>query len=149
MRVLAPLLLALAAPSRAANPKNSGCVVQATWPDGRVEDRECIVEGEGRSGRRSSGREAIGASFGWLKDTRWNWNRWRDVIFRADGSFLAPAEGCEAEGNPACRWYTSEDDVIVKFGGAGQHKLSVDSDRRTMSGFRESDGDAVTAERVK
>lgn len=140
MRVLAPLLLALAAPSRAANPKNSGCVVQATWPDGRVEDRrvpgstyerlprrcasshppssprprECIVEGEGRSGRRSSGREAIGASFGWLKDTRWNWNRWRDVIFRADGSFLAPAEGCEAEGNPACRWYTSEDDVIVK-----------------------------------
>ena len=22
-----------------ANPKNSGCVVQATWPDGRVEDR--------------------------------------------------------------------------------------------------------------
>ena len=139
MRVLAPLLLALAAPSRAANPKNSGCVVQATWPDGRVEDRrvagstsalprrcasshppssprprECIGEGEGRSGRRSSGREAIGASFGWLKDTRWNWNRWRDVIFRADGSFLAPAEGCEAEGNPACRWYTSEDDVIVK-----------------------------------
>ena len=76
--------------------------------------RRCIVEGEGRSGRRSSGREAIGASFGWLKDTRWNWNRWRDVIFRADGSFLAPAEGCEAEGNPACRWYTSEDDVIVK-----------------------------------
>ena len=86
----------------------------SSHPPSSPRSRECIVEGEGRSGRRSSGREAIGASFGWLKDTRWNWNRWRDVIFRADGSFLAPAEGCEAEGNPACRWYTSQDDVIVK-----------------------------------
>ena len=30
--------------------------------------------------------------FDWLKGTEWNWNNWREVIFRKDGSFLAPAE---------------------------------------------------------
>lgn len=115
--------------------------------------RECIVEGERSSpggGSRGGGeKQTIGSDFEWLKDTRWHWNGWRDVIFRSDGSFLAPAEGCESEGSPACRWYTTGDEeVVVAFGGAGLHRLSVADDERTMlSGFRDSDGDAVTAQR--
>lgn len=111
--------------------------------------RECIVDGEGkRSPGASTSDGTIGKSFAWLKDTRWNWNNWRDVVFRADGSFLAPAENCEREGNPACRWYTNEnDDVVVKFGGAGVHILTPDAEKRQLTGFRDSDGDAVTATR--
>lgn len=75
--------------------------------------RECIVEGEGKT-RREARKQAIGSEFGWLKDTRWLWNQWREVIFRADGSFLAPAENCERQGNPQCRWYTDEDRIYVQ-----------------------------------
>jgi hypothetical protein len=116
------------------------------WP---FRHRECIVDGEGKPSRSASASAGtIGSSFAWLKDTRWNWNSWRDVIFRADGSFLAPAENCEREGNPACRWYTNEeDDVVVQFGGAGLHTLTPDAEKRRLTGFRESDGDAVTATR--
>ena len=71
---------------------------------------------EGAGAKSSGGRSKaskIGSEFKWLKDTRWHWNGWRDVALRSDGSFLAPAEGCEREGNPACRWYTDEDSVYV------------------------------------
>ena len=51
-----------------------------------------------------------------MKDTRWHWNNWRDVIFRADGSFLAPAEGCEREGNPDCRWSSDDEKVHARPG---------------------------------
>ena len=52
-----------------------------------------------------SGAERIGKQFAVLKDTRWHWNNWRDVVLRADGSFLAPAENCERDGNPKCRFF--------------------------------------------
>ena len=45
----------------------------------------------------TNGGGGISEEYRWLKDTRWNWNNWREVIFRADGSFLAPAENCERE----------------------------------------------------
>ena len=62
---------------------------------------------------RAAGGAVKGVSkdFKWMKDTRWNWNNWRDVIFRADGSFLAPAEGCEHEGNPQCQWSSDDEKV--------------------------------------
>ena len=67
---------------------------------------------------RAAGGAAKGVSkeFKWLKDTRWHWNNWRDVIFRADGSFLAPAEGCEREGNPECRWSSDDEKVHARPG---------------------------------
>ena len=62
---------------------------------------------------RATGGAVKGVSkeFKWMKDTRWNWNNWRDVVFRADGSFLAPAEGCEREGNPQCQWSSDDEKV--------------------------------------
>ena len=68
-----------------------------------------------------------------MKDTRWNWNNWREVIFRADGSFLAPAENCERQGNPQCRWYSDEDTVYVKCA----HPLQTLPRARTHSLARE------------
>jgi len=74
------------------------------------------VEGEGRAKKssRPSSRGGISDEFSWLKDTRWNWNNWREVIFRSDGSFLAPAENCENTGNPNCRWSADEDRITIK-----------------------------------
>ena len=67
---------------------------------------------------RAAGGAAKGVTkeFKWMKDTRWHWNNWRDVIFRADGSFLAPAEGCEREGNPDCRWSSDDEKVHARPG---------------------------------
>ena len=78
---------------------------------------ECIIEGEGKAAKTSAkkaDRSKISDEMKWLKDTRWNWNNWREVIFRADGSFLAPAESCERQGNPQCRWWSDDDNVYVK-----------------------------------
>ena len=77
---------------------------------------ECIVEGEGSSAKRSTRakRDEINEEFSWLKNTRWNWNNWREVIFRADGAFLAPAENCERGDSPKCRWSTNEDRIFVE-----------------------------------
>ena len=74
---------------------------------------------------RATGGVAKGVSkdFKWMKDTRWHWNNWRDVIFRADGSFLAPAEGCEREGNPQCQW--SSDDEKVRSRPSCSSNLSL------------------------
>jgi len=116
-----------------------------------VPRRECIVEGEGKSKRgapAASRSGGISSEFGWLKDTRWLWNNWREVIFRADGSFLAPAENCEREGNPKCRWATDDDRVFVDFGGAGRHTLTPSDDQQLMMGARDADGDEVNAQRV-
>jgi hypothetical protein len=69
------------------------------------------------------------------------------VIFKADGSFLAPAEGCEREGNPKCTWTTDEDRLYVNFGGAGKHTLTANDDKSQLYGARDADGDEVTATR--
>lgn len=146
LRFAVSLLLSLAVGASG----KSDCSAKAVWPDGTELQRECVVEGEGKSSKGSGGSpNKIHAEFKWLKDTRWHWNNWRDVIFKADGSFLAPAEGCERDGNPKCRWSADEDRVYVKFGGAGLHSLDVGSDQASMSGTRDSDGDPCHATRVQ
>ncbi len=144
------LLSALLATARAYSERasESGCTAKAVYPNGDEFERECIVEGEGKAAKKKSSGGASGgisSEFGWMKDTRWNWNNWREVIFRSDGSFLAPAENCEREGNPACRWYTVGDDIKVEFGGAGTHTLQATSDQTMMHGSRDRDGDQVSA----
>jgi hypothetical protein len=119
------------------------CTATATWPDGSVIERECIVEGETR---RRKGRADI--DMDWLKGTRWLWNDWREVVFLENGSFLAPAENCERDGNPKCRWSTNGDSILVSFGGAGMHTLQAESDKQTITGSRDRDGDVVQAKRV-
>mmetsp|Transcript_39275 Transcript_39275/g.65178 ORF Transcript_39275/g.65178 Transcript_39275/m.65178 type:complete len:147 (-) Transcript_39275:305-745(-) len=133
----------LIATGSAAKKSDLGCTVTSVWPDGTEATRECIVDGEGGGSKRAPKQE-IGKDFSWLKDTRWFWNEWRDVIFKADGSFLAPAEGCERP-NPKCKWYTVEDEVHVRFGGAGVHALSINAENSVLTGQRESDGEPVTA----
>ena len=70
------------------------------------------------------------------------------MIFRADGSFLAPAENCERQGNPNCKWSADDEHIYVTFGGAGMHTLSPSVDQQMLSGARDRDGDGVTAQRV-
>ena len=89
----------------------------------------------------------IDSEFSWLKDTRWNWNNWRDVVLKRDGSFLAPAEGCEQPGNPSCKWTADEENVYVYFGNAGRHTLIAAADQQTIYGARDNDGDEVSATR--
>eukprot|EP00038_Savillea_parva_P022725 m.38397 g.38397 ORF g.38397 m.38397 type:complete len:161 (-) comp5657_c0_seq1:104-586(-) len=89
---------------------------------------------------------AIHPNFEFMKGTRWLWNKWREVEFTPEGGFIAPAEKCDTGGNPACTWTATEDHIIVHFGGAGPHTLYVD--QKSMSGVRDSDGDAVSAVRV-
>lgn len=133
-----PFPLAVSTPWRSNASAHSNAALAAR--------RECIVEGEGRQSSRSS-TQPIGEEFKFLKNTRWNWNNWRDVIFRGNGEFLAPAEGCEQEGNPKCKWWSDDDFVYVNFGGAGLHKLQPDGEQTTLFGAREKDGDEVRATR--
>ena len=70
------------------------------------------------------------------------------MIFRKDGSFLAPAENCEQSGNPSCKWTADEDRVYVQFGGAGMHTLMPSDDQQMLTGSRDRDGDNVQATRV-
>ena len=147
---LAAVLLALpgaAAAKKAASKGASDCTAKAVYPDGSEVERTCIVEGESGAKASRADTGGIHSNFRKLKDTRWHWNGWRDVIFRAEGSFLAPAEGCETEGNPRCRWSASEDEVYVMFGGAGRHTLQVDDAFQNMAGSRDSDGDQVRTAR--
>lgn len=140
--------VALATAASGAKPR-AGCTARASWPDGREEERECIVEGvdQPKPSRASSSKPDVSSEFSWLKDTRWLWNNWREVVFRSDGTFLAPAENCEREGNPACRWHSDDDRIYVSFGGAGLHTLQANEDRTSIFGSRDSDGDEVTATR--
>ena len=134
----------------AAAGSSSSCTVTASWPDGSEVERECIVEGEGGKKSGGGGGSRVGKispAFSWLRDTQWHWNDWRDVVFRADGSFLAPAEGCERSGNPNCSWWTDDETVMINWGGAGVHKMQA-SGESSMSGYRVSDGEGCHAERV-
>merc|ERR1719240_1421663 len=137
MTTCAALLLSLS--STAAK----DCTATAEYPDGSVVERECIIEGEGGSSKKRDRPKSKGVSaeMSWLKDTRWLWNEWREVIFRSDGSFLAPAENCERPGNPKCRWSSDDDRVFVDFGGAGRHTLTPDTEQQVLIGARDSDGD--------
>merc|ERR1711908_54547 len=124
----------------AAKSPPSDCTATARYDDGREIERECIVEGEKGSAKAKAAPKKINDEMAWLKDTRWLWNEWREVIFRADGSFLAPAENCERPGNPQCKWSADEDKIYVTFGNAGMHTLTATPDQQEISGSRDSDG---------
>ena len=79
-----------------------------------IRHRECIIEGEGKAKKARAKSAVSDDDMKWLKNTRWLWNNWREVILKADGTFLAPAENCEREGNPKCRWSASDDQIIVE-----------------------------------
>lgn len=66
---------------------------------------------DGETKRRKSRGDS--SDFDWLKGTRWLWNNWREVVFLENGSFLAPAENCERDGNPKCRWSIAGDQILV------------------------------------
>jgi len=137
------------APTSAAAAAGGGCTATSVWPDGTTIERECIVEGEGKVKKEKAKPAGVtDEEMAWLKNTRWMWNDWREVIFKADGSFLAPAENCERDGNPKCQWSAAEDRIHVEFGGAGLHTLTATPDQQSISGARDSDGDAVHANRV-
>mmetsp|Transcript_4531 Transcript_4531/g.10284 ORF Transcript_4531/g.10284 Transcript_4531/m.10284 type:complete len:148 (-) Transcript_4531:194-637(-) len=142
-------LFALVALVGAAKKAETDCTVKSVWPDGTELERECFIEGEGGSKKRGGVAKGVSKDFKWMKDTRWHWNNWRDVIFRADGSFLAPAEGCEREGNPQCQWSSDDEKVFVKFGNAGLHTLEPSSDQQTLAGSRDRDGDPCSATLVQ
>jgi hypothetical protein len=72
------------------------------------------VEGEGKAKRSVASNSVTDEEMAWLKNTRWLWNNWREVILKGDGTFLAPAEDCESDGNPKCRWSAADDQIIVK-----------------------------------
>ena len=84
---LPALIVGFAAVAYAAK-KEKDCTVKSVWPDGTEIERECIVEGVGKSKGGSGSTNKIHSEFKWLKDTRWHWNNWRDVIFKADGAAL-------------------------------------------------------------
>ena len=90
------------------------CLSEARCCDAACCHRECIVEGEGKAKRSVASNSVTDEDMAWLKNTRWLWNNWREVILKGDGTFLAPAEDCESDGNPKCRWSAADDQIIVK-----------------------------------
>lgn len=97
----------------------------------------------GAWGRRfPAWRDDIEDQFEWVRGTRWNWNRWRDVELRRDGTFWAP--NCNPERQPECRWAAHSGYVFVKWGRDGVHRLAASPDRKRLTGERE-DGDPCFA----
>jgi DnaJ-class molecular chaperone len=88
----------------------------------------------------------IDEQFNWLKGTTWEWNKWRNVQFKADGNFVAPTRECQ--GNQ-CKWCTQKNKIYVHWGQAGLHvlkaKRSVPEEGNYLYGKRRRDGDKVKA----
>ena len=139
------LLLLLVASSTLADAKKQSCSATAIYQDGRpTKKKQCTIEAETGNDKQTGG---IHPNFEFMKNSRWFWNEWRDVVFLADGSFLAPAQGCEKKGNPRCRWSADESTVFVHWADAGLHTLTVSADGNSMSGQRELDGEGCQATR--
>ena len=87
-------------------------------------------------------------TLGWLEDTVWLWNDWRNVEFRSGGIFFAPEDYCRD--GISCKWsMRGERTIVIDWSGAGMHTVQLDSgDRKTMAGQR-YDGDACHAEFIK
>jgi DnaJ-class molecular chaperone len=93
--------------------------------------------------------EKIGKKYEFLKNTKWDWNKWNKVVFEADGNFHAPTEECEGGG---CRWSANKGMIYIVWGDAGLHTLKASALQAepgtTLDGERTSDGDKCTAEFV-
>ena len=76
---------------------------------------------------------------GYLEDTVWEWNNWRNVEFRSGGKFFAPEDYCR--NGESCSWSVVNGDTIaIDWSGAGMHNVKLSPDRRSMKGQR-YDGD--------
>lgn len=82
---------------------------------------------------------------GYLEDTIWFWNGWREVEFRSGGDFIAPEPNCEQSGR--CSWKVDESgrSVTIDWGAAGLHTVKLSRNRKELSGTR-FDGDPCSAE---
>jgi len=83
--------------------------------------------------------DTIEQEYDWLRGTEWFWNGWRNVKLQPDGSFWAPSPECEHR-DPDCQWSAHDGYVWVQWGDAGLHRVSVSTDRQSLSGAR-YDGD--------
>jgi DnaJ-class molecular chaperone len=80
---------------------------------------------------------------GYMEDTVWLWNDWRNVEFRSGGIFFAPTDGCRD--GVSCKWKVLKGDrVEIDWIGAGIHTVRLGSDRTTLQGSR-YDGDPCSA----
>lgn len=82
---------------------------------------------------------------GYMEDTIWFWNGWREVEFRSGGDFIAPEPNCQDSGR--CSWEVdaSGKNIIINWGSAGQHTVQLSRNRKKLSGSR-FDGDPCSAE---
>ena len=74
---------------------------------------------------------------GYMEDTVWFWNDWREVEFRSGGKFFAPdADNCHD--GTTCTWHVTDSGrkVVIRWGTAGEHTVSLSEDRRRMQGQR-------------
>ena len=81
-----------------------------------------------------------------MEDTIWFWNDWREVEFRSGGKFFAPdADNCHD--GTTCTWHITDNGrkVVIRWGTAGEHTVSLSSDRQSMKGQR-FDGDPCHGE---
>lgn len=85
-----------------------------------------------------------------MKGTVWNWNNWRNVEFKPDGTFNAPTPDCQ---NGACRWSASKKYVNIVWGNAGLHRLIASvkkaQDGTVLKGKRMNDGEPCKATFVR
>lgn len=97
----------------------------------------------------SEDMEDLPDEFEWLRATTWNWNKWNDVTFEADGTFNAPSRECEPRG--ACRWSAGgrKKRIYILWGEAGLHVLQpssmVAAKGNTLTGKRLKDKDKCFA----
>lgn len=78
---------------------------------------------------------------GYMEDTVWYWNDWRDVEFRSGGKFFAPdADNCHD--GTTCTWSVKDQGrkIAINWGTAGEHTVELSPDRKKMKGSR-FDGD--------
>ena len=62
---------------------------------------------------------------GYMEDTVWFWNDWREVEFRSGGKFFAPdADNCHD--GTTCTWHVTDSGrkVVIRWGTAGEHTVS-------------------------
>lgn len=86
----------------------------------------------------------------WMKGTTWEWNKWRNVQFKSDGTFVAPTQECQGG---RCKWCTQKGKVYVMWGHAGLHVLKPKrsgpeggpKEGNYLYGKRRKDGDKIKA----
>jgi len=105
----------------------------------------CLAAGVSAWGWRF--KDQIDEEFNWAKGTTWNWNNWRHVTLKPDGSFIAPTPEC-SEPNDECRWGGYDGYIWIQWGDSGLHRTSPSRGNKFLSGAR-YDGDECSAQFVR